>query len=84
MTNSRKNSAFVQSHILPTVIYCWNNIAGKKPDLNLPHWSVDINSNPYGIYCEYMDKFGQSNHGFTYREAEEWLSETLLKLQLPR
>ncbi|WYL93718.1 MAG: hypothetical protein HEQ35_07420 [Gloeotrichia echinulata IR180] len=83
MAKSKKTPAFVKSQVLPTVIYCWN-IGGKTPDLNQPHWSVDIDSNPYGIYCEYMDKFARYPHGFTYNEAEEWLSETLLKLQLPR
>lgn len=81
MTKSKKIPAFVKSQVFPTVIYCWTS-GGKKPDLNQPHWDVDIDSSPYHIYCEYMDQFARSNHGFTYDEAEEWLSQTLIKLQV--
>ena len=75
----KKVPHFVKSQVLPTVIYCWN-VGGRIPDLNQPHWSVDIDSNPYRIYCEYMAKVAKSSRGFTYDEAEKWLSETLIKL----
>ncbi|MEG3974603.1 hypothetical protein QT970_08265 [Microcoleus sp. herbarium8] len=76
---NKKVSGYLKSQLLPTVIYCWN-VGGRIPDLNQPHWSVDIDSNPSSIYREYMNKFARSYHGFTYDEAEKWLSETLIKL----
>lgn len=82
MNKNKKVPLFVKSQIFPTVIYS-SGIGGEKPHLNKPNWSVDIDSNPYSIYCEYMDQFARTPcHGFTYDEAEEWLSETLIKLGL--
>jgi hypothetical protein len=82
MNKSKKVEDLVKSQILPTVIYVWN-IGGRKPHLSQPHWDIDIDSNHYSIYCEYMDQFSRSDHqGFTYSKAEEWLSETLIKLGL--
>ena len=82
--NTRKPCPnFVKSQVLPTVIYCWT-IGGIKPDLNQPYWSVDIDSNPYDIYSEYMKQLAGHNPGFTYYQAEKWLSETLIKLGLSK
>ncbi|MEG3859235.1 hypothetical protein [Microcoleus sp. herbarium12] len=78
---NKKVPNLVKSQVLPTVIYCWN-VGGRIPDLNQPHWSVDIDSNPSRIYHEYMNKFARYYHGFTYDEAEKWLSEMLIKLDL--
>lgn len=70
----------MKSQVLPTVIYCWT-VGGQKPDVNEPHWSIDIDSNPYDIYVEYRKQFDKfSCHGFTYYEAEQWLSETIKNL----
>ncbi len=82
MNKSKKVPLLVKSQILATVSYVWT-IWGKKPHLNQPYWRIDIDSNPYSIYCEHMDQFARFYHqGFTYHEAEEWLSETLIKLGL--
>ncbi|NJL61116.1 MAG: hypothetical protein HC903_03855 [Methylacidiphilales bacterium] len=79
MANKKKISSFMKSQVLPTVIYCWNT-GGKKPDLDKPHWDIDIDSNPYNIYVEYRKQFdGLGCHGFTYYEAEQWLSEIIKK-----
>lgn len=82
MNKTKKVPWFIKSQILSSVIYSWN-VSGEKPHLNKPKWSVDIDSNPYSIYCEYMNQFARTAcHGFTYDEAEEWLSETIIKLGL--
>jgi hypothetical protein len=78
---NKKVPSLVKSQVLPTVIYCWK-VGGRIPDLNQPHWSVDIDSNPSTVYREYMNKFARSDQDFTYDEAEKWLSETLIKLDL--
>jgi hypothetical protein len=79
MAKNKKFSSFMKSQVLPTVIYCWT-VGGQKPDLNKPHWSIDIDSNPDDIYVEYRKHFeGLGYHGFTYYEAELWLSETIKK-----
>ncbi|PAX57145.1 hypothetical protein CK510_09240 [Brunnivagina elsteri CCALA 953] len=79
MAKNKKISSFMKSQILPTVIYCWTT-GGKKPDLDKPHWSIDIDSNPYDMYVEYRKQFDELGcHGFTYYEAEQWLSEIIKK-----
>ncbi len=48
MTKSKQVPVFVKSQVSPTLIYCWTS-GGKRPDLNQPYWSVDIDSNYYRI-----------------------------------
>ena len=66
----KKDNWQIHSKLIPSVIYYWCTW-GSEPNRILPNWRVDIDTDPYSIYCKSYNLPRKS-----VAQWEEWLKLT--------